>query len=489
MRGGVRGSVRLFAALGLLLLPLVQARGVSAAEAPAAAPPAPTPAPAAPAPATPDATPADTQAAAAQHEAQEAEAQVLELRRQLDALARERASYDDVRRRLDQLDARQGELDRQAAATRDANPPETSVIRFRDGGFDIHSPDNGFYLHPQLRVQGIYTGVIASRGPADSAKPDASGFSLGRAQLILEGHAGGPFFQYRLQIDASQSPILLDAYVAWHPLRMLSIEVGQFKVPYGLQRQYWKADLEFVDLSEAMTAFSLERDLGLMLVARLLPGRLTVQAGLLNGSGANVPNDNLDLAYALRVVATPFGVLPATEGDIEGHQRPLLSVGAAGYFNYLPTDVVARTDNPAADTDVDGDGRIDNVAIWQGGLELRALWRGAALQAEYFDRLEDPGAAGPSRHYWGGYVQGSYFVLPHRLQVAARVSHSEPPLYGATAVQRLLAGTTQNEQSAGVSSYIRGHRIKLQAQYSHLTSDGQSAPAVHRIQAALQVGF
>ncbi|HEX3905259.1 MAG TPA: porin [Polyangia bacterium] len=471
------------AATGLLLLCCFCTSVARAADAPATgdAPAAATP----PAPAAPD----QTQAAAALREAQEAEAQVLELRHQIDTLERQRAGYDDLRHRLDQIDARQQEIDRQAAATRDQNPPETSVVRFRDGGFDIRSPDNGFYLHPMVRVQAIYTGAVASPGAMDPAPPDLSGFSLGRAEMILEGHVGGPFFQYRLQLDAAESPSLKDAYVAWHPLRMLSVEAGQFKVPYGLQRQYWKAELEFVDISAPMAAFSLERDLGLMLVGRLLPGRLTVQAALLNGSGANVPNDNIDLAYALRVVATPFGPLPVSEGDIDGHVRPLLSLGAAGYYSLVPTDVVARTGDPTAVTDLDGDGRIDNVAVWQGGLELRALWRGAALQAEWFGRLEDPGAAGPSREYWGGYVQGSYFLLPHRLQVAARVGHTDLPLYGATVEQRLLAGTSQNEQSGVVSSYLRGHRVKAQLEYSHLTSDGQTAPAVHRMQAAVQVGF
>ena len=479
------------AAIALLLTGFctsaARAADAPSANAPAAAPPTPSDA------AT---TPAETQAAAAQRAAQQAEAQVIELRRRLDALERERASYDDVRSRLDQIDARQRESERQAAAASEANPPETSVVRFRDDGIDIRSPDNGFYLRPMVRVQAIYTGVIASQGAQDPAPPDLSGFSLGRAEMILEGHVGGPFFQYRLQVDAAASPSLKDAYVAWHPIPMLSIWAGQFKVPYGLQQQYWKAELEFVNLSAPMAAFSLGRDLGLMLVARLVPGRLTVQAGLLNGSGANVPNNNFDLAYALRVVATPFGPLPRSEGDIEGHVRPLLSVGAAGYYNLAPTDVVARCDIPNACpgipvplADSDGDGRVDNVAVWQGGFELRALWRGAALQSELFGRLEDPGAAGPSRSYWGAYVQGSYFLLPHRLQVAARVGHTDLPLYGATAEQRLLAGSSQNEQSAVVSSYLRGHRVKAQVQYSHLTSDGQTAPTANRIQAAVQVGF
>ena len=330
----------------------------------------------------------------------------------------------------------------------------------------------------------------------DLAPPDASGFSLGRAEMILEGHVGGPFFQYRLQLDAAESPALKDAYVAWHPLRMLSVEAGQFKVPYGLQRQYWKAELEFVNISAPMAAFSLERDLGLMFIGRLLPGRLTVQAGLLNGAGANVPNDNFDLAYALRVVATPFGPLPVSEGDIDGHVRPRLSVGAAGYYSLVPTDIVARCGLPSACpgvpmpvADFNNDGRIDNVAVWQGGLEMRAVWRGAALQSELFGRLENPGTAAPSRSYWGGYVQGSYFLLPHRLQVAGRVGHTDLPLYGATAAQRLLAGSSQDEQSGVVSSYLSGHRVKAQVEYSHLTSDGQTAPTVHRIQAAVQVGF
>ncbi len=284
------------AAIALLLT------GFCTSAARAADAPATVSAPVLPTPSDAATTPAEAQAAAAQRAAQQAEAQVLELRRQLEALERQRASYDDVRRRLDQIDARLRESDRQAASAGQANPPETSVVRFRDDGVDLRSPDNGFYLHPMVRVQAIYTGVLASQGAQDLAPPDASGFSLGRAEMILEGHVGGPFFQYRLQVDAAESPSLKDAYVAWHPIRMLSIWAGQFKVPYGLQRQYWKAELEFVDISAPMAAFSLERDLGLMLIARLVPGRLTVQAGLLNGSGANVPNTNFDLAYALRVV-------------------------------------------------------------------------------------------------------------------------------------------------------------------------------------------
>jgi len=459
------------AALALLLFATATARAAPAQEA--AAPP----------------SPVETQAAAAQKEAQDAEAQVLELRRELQELENARASNDDLRRRLDQLEDRQAQAEREATAAREQQPPETSVVRFKDDGFEIRSPDNGFYLRPRLRVQGIYTGTLATRGAMDLAPPDQSGFSLGRAEMVLDGHVGGPFFQYRLQLDAAQANPLKDAYVTWQPRRVIAVQAGQFKVPFGLQRQYWRAELEFIDISAPTAAFSLERDLGVEAVVRPLPGRLSIRAGLLNGAGANRPNDNFDLAYAVRLRATPFGPMPVGEGDVDGSQRPRLSLGASGYYTLSPTDVRVRTANPTANVDRDGDGRVDNVAVWQGGVDLRAVWRGAALQAEWFGRLEDPGIAAASRRFWGGYVEASVFVLPRVLQLAGRVGHTDLPLYGATAQQHFLAGTYQNEQAGAVSAYIRGHRVKAQVDYTHLTSDGQTAPSAHRVRAALQVGF
>jgi hypothetical protein len=228
-----------------------------------------------------------------------------------------------------------------------------------------------------------------------------------------------------------------------------------------------------------------------MVVGRPLAARLQYELAIVNGAGPGVRNDNIDLAYAARIVAAPFGPLPPSEGDIEGHERPLFSVGVSGFYNLVPTDILLRYPGDSTVTnDIDGNGRIDNVAIWQGGVELKAIWRGAALQAEYFARHEDPGAAGPSRPFWGAYGQASYFVVPHRILVGARVGQTDLPLYGATAAARLAAGTQVDEQSAVVSAYLRGNLAKLQVDYSHLTAEGAtSAPSVNRVRAAVQLGF
>jgi hypothetical protein len=440
----------------------------------------------------------EAQGAAALRATQELEARVIELRRELDAMERERASYDDLRRRLDELEARQaalragGSADWTSAAPRDG-------LRFSQDGIVIRSPGNRFLLRPGLRLQGLFVADLATRGVDDAADPDAAAFALAHAELLFEGHAVSPRFEYRLELDFGETlpSIAKDAFVQWRFLRELAVRVGQLKVPFGLETQYWNALLEFVDVARATAEFTLGRDVGVEAVARPLGGRLQAQAAMTNGPRAPCPAgptgprcDAVDLLWAARVVAAPFGPLPMMEGDLEGQRRPLVSVGVSGAFFYVPTDVRARTGVANALLDLDRNGYVDNVSVLQGGAELRALFRGASLQAEWFGRRERPGAGEADRSYWGAYGQAGYFILPHHLQLVARVGRSDLPHYGATIVERGLRGSRTTEETAGLSAYLHGNDAKLQVDYTHLaTPDAGSAPTVHRIRAAVQLAF
>jgi hypothetical protein len=488
------GAVPLAAALALVS---------AAANAQPAAAPAPTPAdaaapPAAPAPADPGAR-GEAELGASRKALQDLEAQVIELRRVIEAFDRSRASVDDVRRRLDELEARLGENDRRDDALAAGGGAEAAVFKFREDGFAMRSPNGRFFLVPHLRLQTVYTGALASQGAADTAPPDSSGFTLPHAELILDGHVGARQLTYRFQFDAAESPSINDAYIQAAPMRAFAVRAGQFKIPYGLQRRTYSGELEFVDISAPMAAFQLDRDIGLMVLGRPLGGRLAYDLAVTNGAGVGRPqpsNDNIDLAYAVHVAAAPWGALPPGEGDIEWHPRPRAMLGVAGYHNLVPTDIVARTADATADTDQDLDGRLDNVGIWQGGVELKAIWRGAALQAEWFGRTEIPGGASSSRNYWGAYAQASYFLIRGRLQLAARIGRTDQPRYGSTPQERVLFGTRVDEQSAAINWYLRGHRVKAQVDYTHSHAvdaatglDAGTAPVVHRVRAAVQLGF
>jgi len=448
----------------------------------------------------------DAELEASRKAMQDLEAQVIELRRIIEAMDQSRASVDDLRRRIDELEARLGENDRRDEALAHGAGGEATLLKFHDYGFTLRSPNGRFGLTPHLRLQTIYAGVLASKGTADmGVAPDQSGFTLAHTELILEGQIWTRMLAYRLQLDPAVSPTIRDAYVQIGPPHRFGVRVGQFKVPFGLQRWTYEGELEFIDISAPMAAFSLEWDTGVMLVGRPLAGRIEYQFAVVNGTAAGQPNDNIDLAYAARIVAAPFGPLTPGEGDLAWHPRPRASFGVAGYYNLVPTDILARTQlpgaavNPNAITDQNGDGRIDNVAIWQGGAELKALWRGASLQAEYFARYEKPGGMYAARSYDGAYAQAGYFVIRGRLQVVARIGSTDVPRYGSTPAQRLLTGDHVNEQSAGVNAYVCGHRVKLQVDYTHShatdrepglpTVPAASGPTQNRVRAALQVGF
>jgi hypothetical protein len=456
------------------------------------------------APSVRDATPAEggardqAEGAAALRATQDLEARVIELRRELDAMERERLSYEDLVHRVDELEARQAAL-RSGAPADWTSAGGRGGLRFVDDGVVIRSPGNRFLLRPGLRLQTLFVADLADKGSADAAAPDAATFALFHAEILFEGHAINPRFEYRLELDfgETQPSIAKDAFVQWRFLHELALRVGQFKIPYGLETQYWNALLEFVNVARAVDEFTLGRDVGVEVLARPLGGRLQAYASATNGPRAPCPADPtgpqcdaIDFLYAARVVAAPFGPLPMVEGDLEDQRRPLVSVGVSGAFFYLPTDVRARLGVPNALLDVDHNGYVDNVSVLQGGAELRALWRGASLQAEWLGRRERPGAGEADRSYWGAYGQAGYFILPRHLQVVARVGRSDLPLYGAGVADRLLQGSRTTEETGGVNAYLHGHDAKLQVDYTHLsTPDATSAPTVHRIRAALQLAF
>jgi hypothetical protein len=463
--------------------------------APAPAPPPEAAAlPTTPPPPAPTGTPAGTSPTSEETQ-QDLEAKVIQLQHELDGLQKQRAAWDDMRRTLDELGPRVDELARKAEQP--PQPSRPSPLRRPLGERRlIPASDGSFWLRPEVRLQAGYSGSLVDPGPGQRSAPDTSTFLVQHAELFFEGNTYRRLIEYRFQVDFAEAQILKDAFLQWRHGNWIAVRVGQYKVPFGFQRYLRSTYYDFVDRSETMNAFSLERDVGVMILGRPLGGRLQYQLSITNGAGAGKLNDNRDLAYTARVVAAPWGGLPDSEGDLVGQRRPLLSVGAAGYYNLAPTDIVARTGNSQANTDVDNNGRVDNVAIWQGGVELRVHFRGAALQAELFRRLEHPGAGVADRTFSGEYLQASYFVIPHFLALDARVERTDLPLYGATLAQHKAGGDHIDGQTAGVSAFLRGHDLKIQADYTHLrTTDVVSpvgtfySPDSHRLRVTAQLIF
>jgi hypothetical protein len=400
-----------------------------------------------------------------------------------------RRELDAIRARLDDLRERVGHLEFEAGRRREAGfgaDPEGPVVRSSDGAFAIG-------LGALLKFR-------AELSVPDPGRSEV-GFALPIAKMILDGHAFTPALRYRLQTELGEGRNVLQDYFVEYAaiLPWATFRFGQFKVPFGRQRSLPVGALQLTDRSVAANHFDHGRDVGAQVAGGWREDRLQWWLGVFNGNGSNTDgNDNQDVSWVGRLAISPWGPVPSSEGDVRGQKRPKVAVGGSVSYNLVPTDIVARTGDPGANDDQDGDGTTDNVEQVAGALEGVAHWRGASLQVEYLRRKDNAGAValfdtGQVQTHRGFYAQAGYFVIPARFEAAFRVAVSEPHDFGLTADERAQLPDEVREL-AMVLSYLRyGHHLKLQGEYAHLRSEGIPAPPTerteHRVRLQLQVGF
>lgn len=90
-------------------------------------------------------------------------------------------------------------------------------------------------------------------------------------------------------------------------------------------------------------------------------------------------------------------------------------------------------------------------------------YRGFTWDSEYYIRENDPEGDGDSITSDGFYTQAGYFVLPKKLEVAARYSMLDP--------NEDVRDDVQTEYTVGINYYMRGHRQQVQADVGHFVTE------------------
>lgn len=141
-----------------------------------------------------------------------------------------------------------------------------------------------------------------------------NGFDIRRARLDFKGNATSTL-GYRLQVDFATAPKVIDAYLEWKPLKNLSIQGGQFKIPFSLENPYSPLNQEAIDNSQVISKLVTDiagkksngRDIGLQVAASFLDRDtyhlIDVKVGIFNGNLVNEPDNNTtkDLVASLFV--------------------------------------------------------------------------------------------------------------------------------------------------------------------------------------------
>jgi phosphate-selective porin len=173
-----------------------------------------------------------------------------------------------------------------------------------------------------------------------------------------------------------------------------------------------------------------------------------------------------------------------SEADLEGSEKPLLSIGANYFMNTLnktTTGTTATLDNInsnyAASAGWLGKGFTsgkfaanDKIDINSYGADLAFKWMGLSLQAEYLlgEAESERTAAHSLLRAQGFYAQAGYMVIPKTMEVAIRYSYFDP--------NRSVSNDLITEQIGAVSYYFNKHNLKLQGDVANIHTQTSANP-------------
>ncbi|MGB4704249.1 MAG: porin [Candidatus Saccharicenans sp.] len=150
-----------------------------------------------------------------------------------------------------------------------------------------------------------YTQILFS-GRKDSADT----FSVRRARLSM-GASIIKNLHFKLQVDFSRSPSLLDAMAEVNITRGINFRLGQFLVPFSLENSTSAGQLLTINRSQVVEKLAPGRDTGtagrdIGAVAYGSYSSVHYAIGLVNGTGANKKDDNDHKDLVARIAFKPI---------------------------------------------------------------------------------------------------------------------------------------------------------------------------------------
>jgi len=265
------------------------------------------------------------------------------------------------------------------------------------GKFEVLSEDGDFSFRIGGRVE---TDVAFYR--EDGARHN-DGTEIRRARLFASGTLW-EHWKYKLQYDFTGSGIngLQDTYLEYRGPAPVSLRIGHFKEPFGLQNMASEKYLLFTERA-LLHAFTPGRNIGVQIATG--GSNWTLAAGLFGeGRDGALADDDEGIGISTRGTIAPMLT-----------DRTRVHLGAAlSYRNTGSVDSVRFRQRPESHVTkqflVDT-GPIETGDFLRAGLEAALISGAFSLESEYhYVDINRRGAALPDPAFSGFYVQGGWFI-------------------------------------------------------------------------------
>src|SRR5205823_4031473 len=295
-------------------------------------------------------------------------------------------------------------------------------------------------------------------------------FRLRRARINLTGEFAEQF-DFKMEGDFENSDGInsnrtafsaTDIFINWHQYPEAQIKVGQWKAPFGLEQTTPDTSLFVIERGLPTGAITPERQIGIQLWGKpftnIWPDEkdlLTYYAGIFNGNGRNTTlNDNNNFMLVGRIELMPF------KGELFGQDASLKLGGDV----LNSRDDAGTNISQSLNLKVNSDGSLSPFTL--PGADERTAWSADAwlnigpfdLIGEYLaEDVDGRTVAGHAPGFnnfdpSGYYIQGSYFIIPKKLQAVVKWEALDPDQMNDDNIHSI---------TAGLNYYIHGDSIKL----------------------------
>jgi phosphate-selective porin OprO/OprP len=367
-------------------------------------------------------------------------------------------------------------------------------ISFGKGLLNYVAKDNTFSVKFAPRFQSRFNTVWSHDG---SEYGDAKhSFLVRRARLKFSGWAYSPKLKYKLEISLSNKDLggansftnnaprqLLDAVIMWNFAPNWSLWAGQTKLPGNIERVVSSSSLQFIDRSILNSKFNLDRDTGIQLHHKSTWGSTIVtkeKFALSQGEGRNVTTGNLGgLQYTARFELLPFGEFTKKgdyfESDLQRESNPKLMLG---YTYNLNNDAVKTRSGSGSYMTIPTGFYQTNITT--AFVDLVFKYRGWSVLSEIAERsAESPIVTQADGIPTGDIVNTGQavnaqigYLFNNNVEVAGRFSSIN--------YDNVVGKASPKQYTLGVSKYIVGHKLKVQADLTKSVLDDQDEEVMLR---------
>ena len=365
---------------------------------------------------------------------------------------------------------------------------EISDTKFGNGMINFIAKDSSFSVKFAPRIQSRYQSKWSYDG--EDYDPADINFSVRRARLKFGGFAFSPKLKYKIELGLSNRDIsganvynrntpryILDAVVMWNFHENFELWAGQTKLPGNIERVVSSANLQLIDRSLLNSKFNIDRDVGIQLRHKLrLGGNWIIKEkfSISQGEGRNITEGNIGgLQYTSRLELLPFGEFSSKGDYSQGDLKREKSIKAMFGFTYDINENAVKSRSNMGSYLIQSSGGLFETDITTIFLDGVIKYNGFALTGEYANRdadqieaLEEDGRTKTGAVVGAGSasnIQGSY-LFKNNFEITARYTNIN--------FKEITRLSDLKQITFGVSKYVVGHSLKIQADISLLNANG-----------------